>query len=287
MGGISLVGHVVDHIVDALFLVQLSLDKVAVGIVLHDELDLGVVAVAVGEQLGQLHGVGEDMGIIDQGIEVLLGGTLPDQDDLIGVAGVAVDHGVVGVHGGLVGDADGAVGVAGEQGVSIGVDTVVGVDLLQTGLGHGDGHDRLICLGLGIGDGEQTVRLIPGIQQIGAGGVGEELDDHILLVVGQTGGQDIDEGVLRQVGGLGGDGRQGGDQLVVDHIAVGGGAGVGVAVGDIVGGAVVLAGVVLVLTQGLLQGGDAGGILGIDGNVVDPAGAAVGGVGAVNGGHGD
>ena len=61
----------------------------------------------------------------------------------------------------------------------------------------------------------------------------------------------------------------------------------GVAVGDIVSSAFVLAGVVHILTQGLLQGGNAGQVLGVDGNVVDPAGAAVGSIGAVNGGHGD
>ena len=48
-----------------------------------------------------------------------------------------------------------------------------------------------------------------------------------------------------------------------------------------------LAGVVLVLTQGLFQRGDAGQILGVQGDVINPAGAAVRGVGAVHGGHGD
>ena len=227
------------------------------------------------------------MGIIDQGIEVVLGGTLPDQDDLIGVAGVAVDHGVVGVHGGLVGDADGAVGVAGVDHGCAGVDTLVGIDLGQTLLGHLDGHNGLALGGGGVGNLEEALRLIPGVQQVGAGIVGKELDQDVLLVVGQTGGQGIDEGVLGQVGGLGGDGGQGGNDLVVDHIAIGGGAGVGVAVGDVVRGAVMLAGVILILTQGLLQGGDAGQVLGVDGNIVDPAGTAVGGVGAVHGGHGD
>ena len=61
----------------------------------------------------------------------------------------------------------------------------------------------------------------------------------------------------------------------------------GIAVGDIVSGAFVLAGVVHILTQGLLQGGNAGQVLGVDGNVIDPAGTAVGSIGAVNGGHGD
>ena len=48
-----------------------------------------------------------------------------------------------------------------------------------------------------------------------------------------------------------------------------------------------LAGVVLALPQSLFQRGDAGQVFGVQGNVVDPAGAAVGGVGAVDGGHGD
>ena len=47
------------------------------------------------------------------------------------------------------------------------------------------------------------------------------------------------------------------------------------------------AGVVLILPQGLFQRGDAGQVLGIQGDVINPAGAAVGGVGAVHGGHGD
>ena len=46
------------------------------------------------------------------------------------------------------------------------------------------------------------------------------------------------------------------------------------------------AGVVLILPQGLFQRGDAGQVLGIQGDVINPAGAAVGGVGAVYGSHG-
>ena len=287
VGCVLLIGNMVDDIVDALFLVQFCLDEVAVGVILHDELNILEVAIAIGEQLGQLHCVGEHVSVIYQGVVVVLRGTLPQQDDFVGVAGVTVNNGLIGVHGSLIGDADGAVGVAGVDHGSAGVDALVGVDLLQAGSGHLDGHNRLICVGGAVGSGEHAVRLIPGVQQIGAGCIGEELNDDILLVVAQACAQGIDEGVLGQVGALGGDGRQSGDQLVVDDIAVGSGAGVGVAVGDIVSGAFVLAGIVHILTQGLLQGGNAGQVLGVDGNVVDPAGAAVGSIGAVNGGHGD
>ena len=48
-----------------------------------------------------------------------------------------------------------------------------------------------------------------------------------------------------------------------------------------------LASVVLALPQSLFQRGDAGQVFGVQGNVVNPMGAAVGGVGAVDGGHRD
>ena len=51
-------------------------------------------------------------------------------------------------------------------------------------------------------------------------------------------------------------------------------------------GAVVLAGVGLAFPQGLFQSGIAGLVLGVNGHIINPASAAVGGVGAVHGGHG-
>ena len=58
-----------------------------------------------------------------------------------------------------------------------------------------------------------------------------------------------------------------------------------VAVRDPVGAAAVLAGVGLVLAEGLFKAGDTGQIFGIERHVVDPAGAAVRGVAAVHAGH--
>ena len=52
-------------------------------------------------------------------------------------------------------------------------------------------------------------------------------------------------------------------------------------------GTVILSGVVLVLTQGLFQGGDASLVLGVNGDVVKPLLAAVGGIGSVYSGHRD
>ena len=60
----------------------------------------------------------------------------------------------------------------------------------------------------------------------------------------------------------------------------------GVAVCDIVG-AIVFASIVLILPQGLFQGGDSGEVLRVQGHIVHPTGAAIGGVAAVHGGHGE
>ena len=286
MGGISLGLHVVNDIVDALCLVQLGLDEVVVGVVMDDELNVLEVAVAVGEQLGQVDAVGINVRVVNEG--VVVGGvrTLPGQDDLVGVAGIAVGHGIVGIHGGLVGDAQGAVGEAAVDHAGAGVNSLGGVDLGQAALGHGDSHNGLTGSGGGVGNGEEPVSFLPGGDQIGAGIVGEELQNHVVLVVGQAGRQGIDEGVGGQVGGLGGDRRQGGNQLIVDDITGGSGASMGKAVGDVGGGAAVLAGVGDLLTQSLFQAGNTGQVLGVDGNIIDPAGAAVGGITAVNRGHG-
>ena len=58
VGGIGLGFHMIGHIVDTLCLVQLGLDEVVVGIIVDDELNIGEVALAVAEQLGQIDAVG-------------------------------------------------------------------------------------------------------------------------------------------------------------------------------------------------------------------------------------
>ena len=127
---------------------------------------------------------------------------------------------------------------------------------------------------------------IPGGHKIGAAVVPEELQQHIALVVGDTLAERVDEGIIRQIGRGGGNAGECGNDLVVDHVTRRGRAGVGVAVRNVAGATGVLARVGLVLTQRLFESGDAGKVLGVQGHIVDPAGAAVAGVGAVNGGHG-
>ena len=139
--------------------------------------------------------------------------------------------------------------------------------------------------GIGILNSEVTVSFLPGGHQIGASLIGEEFQNNIILVVGQTGGQSIDKSVAGQIGGFGSDGRQSGDDLIIDHITCRSSAGVLEAIGDISGRTTILAGVSDLLTQGLLQGGDASQVLGEQGDVIDPTFTAIGSIVAIDAGH--
>ena len=227
------------------------------------------------------------MSIIHQSIVVVVGGALPGQNNLVIVANVTEDHRVFRIHLGGIGDADSAIGVTGIDHGGICIDSLGGIDLSQTLCGHLDGHNTFTCGGGVIGNGELTVSFLPGSNLIGAGCIGEELQNNVTLGVGQTLGQGIHKGVAGQVGGFGGNGGQSRDDLVVQNVTCRSGAGVGITVGDVGSGTVVLAGIVLVLTQGLFQSGDAGQVLGIQGDIIDPGSAAVISIGAVNSGHGD
>ena len=287
VGGFRLVGHMIHHIINAFVLVQLGFHKVVISFILDQKLHLGEIALAVAEQFGQVNAVGEHMAVIHQSIVVVLGAAFPGQDNLVIIALVTEHQIAAAVHLGGIGDSYGAVGVAGVDHGSAGINSLGGVNLGQTGSGHFDGHNGIPGIGSVVGNGKFAVSLRPLGNGIHAGGIGEELQNHIALVVGQTLGQGIHKGVAGQVGAFGGDGGKGGNDLVVDGVTSGSGAGMGIAVGDAGSGTLMLAGVVLILPQGLFQRGNAGQVLGIQGNVVNPAGAAVGGVGAVHGGHGD
>ena len=254
---------------------------------MDDELNIGEVALAIGEQLGQFNAVGVNMGIVNQGVVVAGIGTLPSQNHIVGVALVTEYGSSIGIHGGSVGDTQSAVGETGVDHGCAGVHSLGAVDFSQTTGGHFDGHNMSAVVSIGVLYGEVAVSFLPGGHKIGASLVGEELQNHIVLVVGQTGGQSIDEGVAGQIGTFGSDAGKSGDNLIVDHIASGSGAGVGKAIGNVSGGAAVLTGVCDLLTQSLFQGRNTGEVLGEQANVVNPTGAAVIGIGAVNGSHGD
>ena len=113
---------------------------------------------------------------------------------------------------------------------------------------------------------------------VGAIGVLEELDQYIVLLIADALGQGIHKGILAQVACLRGNAGEGGDDLVVDHIAAGSGRGMGVAVSNIRGAAVILSGIDSGFTQGFLQTGNTGQVLGIQRHIVQPGITAVFGV---------
>ena len=226
------------------------------------------------------------MRVVDQRVIVAGIATGPFQRDLVGVARVAVDERGVRLDHGVVSDAQRTVGIAGVDHRLAGIDAAAGVDLVQTVRGHLDGHDTFTGGGGVVGDSKLAVSLGPGRDLGGAGRVLEELQHHVALLVGDALGERVHESVVRQIGGSGGNTRQRADDLVLDHIPRRGGAGMSVSVRD-AGGAAVLAGVGLGLAQRLFQAGDAGQVLGIERDVINPAGTAVVGVGAVGSGHGN
>ena len=225
------------------------------------------------------------MRVVNQRVVVILRRTLPKHDNFIGITGIAVNNGIIRVHGGLVSDTDGAVGVTGVYHGGTGVNALVGVDLVQTLSGHFNGHNGLILGGAGIGHIEVALGLIPAIQQIGAGGVGEELNENIVFVIAQTGRQRINKRQLAEVGTLAGNGRERGEDLVVDDVTVRSGSGAGIAIGDVVGGTLVFAGVVHIFPQAFGKGRNAGQVFRINGHIVEPTGIAIGGIATGNRTH--
>ena len=139
MSSFRLVGHMIHHIVNTLGLVQFSLHKVVVGLVLNQELHLGEIALAVREQLGQINAIAEHMAVVHQGIVVILAAAFPGQHNLVVVALVTEYQILAAVHLGGIGDSHGAVGVAGVDHGSAGVHSLGGVELGQTVSGHLDG----------------------------------------------------------------------------------------------------------------------------------------------------
>ena len=282
---------------------------VAVGRVEYLEIDLGEVAVVVGEFLGQIENVHIQMAIVHERVIVAHIGAFPGQNDAVGVAGVTVDHIGILIDGAGVGDPQEAGAVAQLHNGSAVTGGSAVVDLVESGGGRADDHTgAVVGQGLAalrkrrlIGHAElrSLIGELPGGDLVGAGGVAEPFQLHVVGVEvalehrGRAGvtvvldalTQRIDEAVVGQRSGLAGDGGQLGDDLILQPVAVRGGGVVRVAVVD-GGGAVVLAGVELVLADGLFKARDAGVVLGVERHVVQPFLSAVGRVGAVDGGHG-
>ena len=258
-------------VVNAGGFIQSGLHIIAVSLILHDELHLGEIPLAVGEQLRQFQTIGEDPGVILQGIIGILGGAFPCQHHLVGVAVVAVDHIGAAVHGCGIGDPQGTIRIAGVDHGCVGIHRRV--HFLQAVRRHFNGHLGFPGIHIAIGDGELAVCFRPSGNGIGAGRVRKEFQHHIVFVVGDTFAQGVGKGVAGQIGRCGGNTGQCADDLIVNAVPVRSRAGVCVAVVDVVG-AFVLAGIVFALPQGLVQRRITGQILGVHSHVVNPAAAA-------------
>ena len=212
------------------------------------------------------------MAAVLEGIKVGVVRSAPRQHDLIGVVGIS--HLGIGGQGGSVGDTHGAVAIPALDAVGIHGGRLV--DLAQAGLRHLDGHD---VGGIIVSHRKCAGILGPCSDLVGAGGIAEKLDNHVLLVILNALGHGIDVSIPAERRRLGGDGGQGTDDLVVHGVTHGGGSGVGIAISNVGQAAVVLAGGVFALPHGLVQCGVAGLVLGVNGDIVVPCRA-------VNGGHG-
>ena len=264
--GLFFVCGVAGDIVDAVL--PLRLQEVVVHLVLDDELHVLKLPGAVGKLFGQVDAVGVNMGVVLQHIVILGACAPPGQLDGVGIAGIAVHHALVRLDGTGVSNAHEALGEAAVNAVGS-IDRTASIDLGQACPGHFDGHGAAAGR-LRVGHGKLAVVLAPGRDLILASVVPVELDHHVALVVADAGGKLILKGVAGQVGGLGGDGGQMGKELVFHPVAVGGGGYMIVAVQNVIGLALVIAGVGLALPDGLFQIGHTCGVLGIDGHVVIP-----------------
>ena len=286
VGSVLFLGYMIGHIPNALGLVELADEEITIRIVVDDKLHFGEVSASIGKLLRHVDAVDIDVAIVHEGIIVRAVRALPGEDNIVRVASVAVGHRGVAVHCGLIGNAEGAIAVPAVDHAGLGVDAAVAVDLRKAGGCHGDRHNAR-AVRSGVVAHEETVRrLVPGGHKIGAAVVPEELQQHVALVVGDAFAERVNKGVVGEIGRGGGDAGEGGNDLIVDHVARRGRAGVSIAVVNVTCAAVVMPGVVLALAQRLFEAGDAREVFRIERHIVNPAGAAVVGIGAVNGGHG-
>src|SRR5699024_925418 len=225
-GGTLLIVGMSGDVVDAGFLIQLGNQPIAVGFVADGELHVLIQAVlrsqgrihggAVlsGEYFGQIDGKAVDVGVINQGVVVFAGGTLPGQHHFIFIAVVAVDERIIGVDFCGVGNAQGVVGVTSVN-CAVGIGCAA-VDLLQTSLGDVHSHVPVV---LRIGDGEFAAFHVPGGGGVGAVLIFEELQLYTgFLAVLHAFAEGIVEAVHGQSGCFGGDGGQGGNDLVFQSV---------------------------------------------------------------------
>ena len=266
--GLGFVISAAGHIVSFRSLVILGYHIVIIRIVLEAELDLAEISLAIRELLCEVKPEHVDVTVIDERIVIAAVRAFPSEDDVVGIALVAVVCGLVQL--GRVCDAESAVGIAGVHHRSIGIHGLAGVDLGKAGFRHHYTHNVAARFRSGVADIELAVSLCPCRYLVRAVCVLEELKRNAVLEIRDAFLSGIYEAVIREIRSRRSNGRECGDDLVLKNVADRGSCGMCKAICDVCA-AVVLAAAGLCLTYSLFERRDAGKVLGVERHIVKPA----------------
>ena len=222
--GLALLHLVAGDMVHAVH--QLRRHKIAVRVVVQQEMNIGQVTLAVRKLLQHIHTVGIHMAAVLERIKVACIGALPGQHHLVGVVGIT--QLCVSGKGSGIGDPHGAVAVSTLHAAR--VNALRFVDVRQPGLCHTNGHGVASVI---IADGKLAGILVPSRNLICASGIPEELNDHIASVVADALAQCVHKGISSQTGSLGGNSGQCADDLILHHIAHGSGGSMCIAIRNV------------------------------------------------------
>ena len=264
--GFCLIISAACHIVCFRSLVILGDYIVIVCIVLEAELDLAEISFAIRELLREVKSEHIDVTVIDERVVIAAVRALPREDDVVGVALIAVVCGLIQL--GRVCNAECAVGIPGVDHRGIGIHSLAGVYLGKACFSHGDAHDISIVIG-GVADIELAVSLCPRRYFVRTGSILEELKRDAVLEIRDAFLCGIYEAVIREIRSRRGNGRERGDDLVLKYIADRGGCGMCKAVCNVCA-AVVHAAAGLCLAHGLFKRRDAGKVLGVERHIIEP-----------------
>lgn len=214
--GFCLVISAAGHIVCFRGLVIFGDYIVIVGIVLEAELDLAEISLAIGELLREVKPEHVHMAVIDESIIIAAVRALPREDDVVGVALIAVVCGLVQL--GRVCNAESTVGVPGVDHRSVGIHGLAGVELGKAGFRHGNAHNVPCIIGC-VADIELTVSLCPCCYLVRACSILEELKRDAVLEVRDAFLSGIYEAVIREIRSCRGNRRERRDDLVLENVA--------------------------------------------------------------------
>ena len=223
----------------------------------------------VAKGLGNVNRVCIDMAVIDERVKILIVRALPSQNNIVLVAVVAVNKGFVTVELCIIANTERVVAVTCVQSAVGVIRSCIGcVDLLETGIGHRNGHGVGLIAVFGFCNREFVVSFRPLCSRLRASCILEEFERYF-AIVGKTTCKNILKGIIADIGGRRCDRRQCADDLVFYGVTCGCRCIVCKAVGDNIGG-IVLAGIVLGFTNGLFERYNACFVFRVNRNVIQP-----------------